>query len=243
MHAEHQGVRQLGSKLLAGGLSAGVVLLWWPMFFPTDSVSTWLGRGIVWTLVFELLLVALSPFELALWNTHRGERISQRVEAKRALLDHESPKRRIGRRAALAITALALPLALITLGVSSHIPTSHAATPPKVTQVTRVVRVVKPVRVQRVVKIRTVSEPVPVVSQSTYSAPAAAVRTPRRKKQASAPTKHVSTPTTPAPQAHVKAPVQETAPTTQTGDSPPATQNQSPLPSVDQSGAAAQPTT
>ena len=40
------------------------------MFFPTDSVTTWLGRGVVWTLAFELLLVALSPFELALWSTH-----------------------------------------------------------------------------------------------------------------------------------------------------------------------------
>src|SRR5947207_8131764 len=213
------------------------------MFFPTDSVTTWLGRGIVWTLVFELLLLALSPFELALWNTHRGERITQKVEAKRALLDHESAKRRIGRRAALAISALALPLALIVVGVSSHIPTGHAATPPNVTQVTRVVRVVKPVRVQRVVKIRTVSQPVPVVPQSTYSAPVAAVRKRSHKKQASAPTKHVSTPTTPAPQAHVKAPVQQTAPATQTGDSPPPTQNQSTLPSADQSGAAAQPTT
>jgi hypothetical protein len=212
------------------------------MFFPTDSVSTWLGRGVVWTLSFELLLVALSPFELALWNTHRGERITRKVEAKRALLDHDSPKRRIGRRAALATAALALPLALIAVGVSSHIPTGHAVTPPKVMQVTRVVRVVKPVRVQRVVKIRTVSEPVPVVSQSTYSAPAAAMRT-RAHKRASAPTKHVSAPATPAPQAHVKVPVQQTAPTTQTGDSAPATQNQSTLPSVDQSGAAAQPTT
>ena len=212
------------------------------MFFPTDSVATWLGRGIVWTLSFELLLVAFSPFELALWSTGRGERLSRRVEAKRALLDHHSPKRRIGRRAALAFCALALPLALIAAGVVSHIPVRRAAAP-RVTKVTRVVRVVKPVRVQRVVKIRTVSEPVPVVSQSTYSAPAAAVRTPRRKKQASAPTKHVSTPTTPAPQAHVKAPVQQTAPTTPTGDSAPATQNQSTLPSVDQSGAAAQPTT
>jgi len=196
----------------------------------------------VWTLVFELLLVALSPFELALWNTHRGERITQKVEAKRALLDHESPKRRIGRRAALATTALALPLALIAVGVSSNIPTGHAATPPKVTQVTRVVRVVKPVRVQRVVKIRTVSQPVPVASQSTYSAPAAAVHT-RTHKHASAPMKHVSTHTTPAPQAHMRAPVQQTAPTTQTGDLAPGTQNQSTLPPADQSGAAAQPTT
>jgi hypothetical protein len=168
--AEIWDVRQLGSKLLAGGLSAGVVLLWC-------------------------------------------------------------------RPAALATTALALPLALIAVGVTSHIPTGHSAAPPKVMQVTRVVRVVKPVRVQRVVKIRTVSQPVPVASQPTYRAPAAAVH-----KHASAPTKHVSTPTTPAPHPHVKAPMQQTSPTTPMGESPPATQNQSTLPSPDQSGAGAQPT-
>src|SRR4051794_24063402 len=99
------------------------------MFFPTDSVTMWLGRGIVWTLSFELLLVALSPFELALWSTRRGERISRRVEAKRALLDHHSPNRRIGRRAALAVVALALPLALIAVGLGQHIPVAHSAPP------------------------------------------------------------------------------------------------------------------
>src|SRR5436305_2191376 len=145
------------------------------MFFP-DSVTTWLCRGIAWTLCFELLLVAFSPFELALWSTHRGERISQRMEAKKALLDHDSAKRRIGRRAALAVGALAMPLALIAVGVGSHIPTSHAAGPPKVTQVTRVVRVVKPVRVQRVVKIRTVAQEVPV---RTYVASPAPVTKPK----------------------------------------------------------------
>jgi hypothetical protein len=204
-------VRQLGSKLLAGGLSAGVVLLWWPMFFPTDSVTTWLGRGVVWTLAFELLLVALSPFELALWSTHRGERISRRVEAKRALLDHESPNRRIGRRAALAISALALPLALIAVGASAHIPT-HRPAPPKVMQVTRVVRVVKPVRIQRVVKIRTVSQEVPVYT-GTLTSQAPPVQTPARSTK---PVVHRHISTTTPPKAHVKTPVKPTAPSTPT---------------------------
>ena len=167
-----------------------MVLLWWPMFFPTDSVTMWLGRGIVWTLSFELLLVALSPFELALWNTGRGERISRRVESKRHLLEHESPKRRLGRRAGLALTALALPTALIALGLSKHIPVGHATPAPKVTQVTRVVRVVKPVRVERVVKIRTVSAQVPV-ARTVYPAPAAQVHTVAPTDS----TKHASTKT------------------------------------------------
>jgi hypothetical protein len=229
-------VRQLGSKLLAGGLSAGVVLLWWPMFFPTDSVTTWLGRGIVWTLSFELLLVAFSPFELALWSTGRGERISQRVEAKRALLDHHSPKRRIGRRAALAFSALALPLAAIAVGVCSHIPV-HRSAVPKVTEVTRVVRVVKPVRVQRVVKIRTVAQAVPVATTPTYSAPSPAVA-PTSKPRTTVKQHR----TTRKPTAHTNTPKQQNTPTTGTGTSAPATgQTQSNLPAADQSGAAASP--
>jgi hypothetical protein len=224
-------VRQLISKLLAGGLSAGVILLWWPMFFPTDSVTTWLVRGIVWTLAFELMLVAFSPFELALWNTHRGERISRRMEAKKALLDHESPKRRIGRRAALALGTLTIPLALIAVGVGSHIPTSHAATPPKITQVTRVVRVVKPVRVQRVVKIRTVSQEVPV---TTYVPSSSAPVT----KPVAAPKKSHTSPVVKKPTAPTNVPT----PSVPTPTSGTPMQTQSSLPAPDQSGAAASPT-
>jgi hypothetical protein len=210
------------------------------MFFPTDSVTAWLGRGIVWTLCFELLLVALSPFELALWSTHRGERISRRVEAKKALLDHESPKRRIGRRAALALGALTLPLVLIAVGMSSHIPTGHAATPPKVTRVTRVVRVVKPVRVERVVKIRTVSQEVPV---TVYRGPAAAVSSPREQRRApKTKAKRPSIPKVEAPTAHTNTPEQQTAPTTTTGAPTPAPTQTVETP-ANQSGAAASPTT
>jgi hypothetical protein len=239
-------VRQLGSKLLAGGLSAGVVLLWWPMFFPTDSVTTWLGRGIVWTLSFELLLVALSPFELALWSTHRGERISRRVESKRHLLDHESPKRRLGRRAGLALTALALPLALIGVGASEHIPAVQAAAAPKVTKVTRVVRVVKPVRVERVVKIKTVSAQVPA-AQTVYPSPAAEVHNVAKTGSGSGSHKHTAAkkpaaaPVTPRAHANLP-PSSQTAPTTETGDSNGSSQSQS-VPPTPTSGATAQPTT
>jgi hypothetical protein len=219
-----------------------VVLLWWPAFFHTDSVTTWLVRGIVWTLAFELLLVALSPFELALWSTHRGVRISQRVEAKRALLDHDSPNRRIGRRAALALAALSLPLALIALGVGQHITVAHSA-PPKVTRVTRVVRVVRPVKVERIVKVRTVRQTVP--AEAVYQAPVAVNRAPAEttKHTATKRTTQKRTTTPVAPKAHVKLPASSGESTTQTSDSTPATeQTHSSAPSTT-SGAAVQPTT
>jgi hypothetical protein len=170
-------VRQLGSKLLAGGLSAGLVLLWWPHFFPTDTVTSWLGRGVVWTLSFELLLIALSPFELALWTTEPGARLTQKVAAARGMLEHPSPRRMIGRRAAIAFVALAVPLTLIGAGLHAHIRVSHGRTP-EVTSVTRVVRVVRPVEVRRVVRTRMVRQQVPV---AVAQAPVQAKATPKTK--------------------------------------------------------------
>src|SRR6476661_3467273 len=68
-------VRELLSKLVAGGLSAAVILLWWPRFFPADNATTWLIRGVIWTLSFELLLHALLPVERALWDSTVGSRV------------------------------------------------------------------------------------------------------------------------------------------------------------------------
>jgi hypothetical protein len=229
-------VRQLGSKLFAGGLSAGVILLWWPMFFPTDSVTTWLCRGVAWTLCFELLLLALSPFEEALWSTHHGERLSRRAQAASARLHHEHPRRRLGRFGVLAGVALAVPLALIALGVSSNIPT-HTPSTPKVTQVTRVVRVVKPVRVERVVRIRTVSKAVPM--DTTYSpatVPTQLQTTHRTKRSPKSTPEHATKPS-PAPKAHT--PVKQTTPSTPTDGS--TQQTGTTQPSSDQPGATTAP--
>jgi outer membrane biosynthesis protein TonB len=189
-----------------------VILLWWPMFFHTDSVMMWLCRGVAWTLCFELLLLALSPLEAELWATHRGERLSRRAQAATAKLHHESPRRRIGRFGVLAGLALALPLALIALGLGSHLP-AQKPTAPNVTQVTRVVRVVKPVRVERVVKIRTVAKPAPV--QTADPAPALPNKTAPTKRAPKSTPKHTAK--TPAPKAHT--PVKQTTPTTPTDTS------------------------
>jgi hypothetical protein len=207
-------VRQLGSKLFSGGLSAGVVLLWWPLFFPTDTVTSWLGRGVVWTLSFELLLLALTPFELALWTTEPGERLTRKVHAARVILEHPSPRRRIGRRAAVALTALAVPLALIAAGLHSHVPIHHQST--RVTQVTKVVRVVRPLEVRRVVKVRTISRPIPVPATHVATRAPAPV-SPKRKSPATKP-KHEGKAT---PIAHTVTPVSQTPPT-QSGTTGPA---------------------
>src|SRR5256885_16124260 len=55
--------RDLFSKLLAAGLSAGVFLIWWPEHHPTTGLMSLAVRGALWTLLYELLLVSFVPLE------------------------------------------------------------------------------------------------------------------------------------------------------------------------------------
>jgi len=55
----------LVSKLLAGGLSAGVFLLWWPSSFPVEGLEWLVLRGVLRTLCFEVLLLAFVPLATA----------------------------------------------------------------------------------------------------------------------------------------------------------------------------------
>jgi hypothetical protein len=167
-------VREFLSKSIAGGLSAGVVLLWWPLLFSeVNSVTSWLVRGAAWTVLFEMLLVALVPFERALWETTGGERISSRIGAAGSRLHAGSRRRRMGRLSAMATMALAVPLALLAAGLGKHAPDpaeAKAATPFKVVRVTKVVKVVKraPAAVQP-------STGTPAIGQAAPAAPAPAV--------------------------------------------------------------------
>jgi hypothetical protein len=146
-------VRQFLSKSIAGGLSAGVVLLWWPVLFhEVDTVTSWFVRGVAWTLCFELLLVALIPFERALWETARGERIARRVGHAGSRLHSGSPRRRMGRLSAVATMALAVPVVLVMAGLSEHAPAHAEAQPVRPINVVRVTKVVRPVTVKRVIQ-------------------------------------------------------------------------------------------
>ena len=166
-------MREFLSKSIAGGLSASVVLLWWPVLFSdVDSVTSWLIRGAAWTVLFEVLLVALVPFERALWETAGGERISTRIGAAGSRLHAGSRRRRMSRLSAVATVALAVPVALLVAGLGRHVPApdeAKAATPVKIVRVTKVVRVVKraPVTVQP-------STGMPVVARAAPATPAPA---------------------------------------------------------------------
>jgi hypothetical protein len=155
-------MREFLSKSIAGGLSAGVVLLWWPVLFEeVDTVTSWLVRGVAWTVCFELLLVALIPFERALWETTRGERISSRVGAAGSRLHVGSARSRIGRLSAIATAALIVPVALLVMGLHEHAPARAEAKP---------VAPIKVVRVTKVVNVKRVVERAPIVSQPVVEA-------------------------------------------------------------------------
>ena len=156
-------MREFLSKSIAGGLSAGVVLLWWPVLFEeADSLTSWLVRGAAWTVCFELLLIALVPFERALWETSRGERISSKVGAAGSRLHAGSHRRRLGQLSLMATAAVAVPLVLLIAGLQEQTPASAEA---------KVVRPVKVVRVTKVVKVRRVVERAPISGQPITTTP------------------------------------------------------------------------
>jgi hypothetical protein len=134
-------VRHLLSKIVAGGLSAGVILLWWPLVFPSDSVESWLMRGIAWTLTFELLLHAFAPLEEALWRTRAVRAIAGRGHAAATRLVAGSPRKRLHGRGLVAAFALSVPLALLASAPAHRLTTKPAAQIRQVTEVKRVVRV------------------------------------------------------------------------------------------------------
>lgn len=138
--AEVKRVRQLLSKLVAGGLTAAVILLWWPRFFPVDTAAAWLARGVIWTLGFELLLHALAPLEAAMWESAAARRVGHRAAAARSRMGGESRAARLGSRGALACAALAVPAALLAVAPA---PRPHPVRTAQVKQVTEVKRIVR----------------------------------------------------------------------------------------------------
>jgi hypothetical protein len=146
-------VREFLSKSIAAGLSTGVVLLWWPVLFDrVDSVTSWFARGVTWTVLFEVLLFALTPFERALWETPGGERVSSRVGEARSRLHSGSPRRRMSRLSAVASAAILVPVVLLVTGLHqspASADTNAMQRPIKVVRVTKVVKVVQHAPVQR----------------------------------------------------------------------------------------------
>jgi hypothetical protein len=134
----------LFSKLIAGGLSAGVVLLWWPHLFPHDTAGGWVARGIAWTLLMEILVVAVSPLEHVMRARVAAFGPVGHVRSFFAGTSRLRAYFALG----LAAIAISLPLMLIATG---HPAAADTPKPPQVTKVTRVVKVVKQVKVKRIV--------------------------------------------------------------------------------------------
>src|SRR4051794_38912299 len=72
--------RDLVSKILAAGLSAGLFLIWWPQHHATTGLTSLIVRGALWTLSFELLLLAFAPLERRI-----AARLRTRMPARREI--------------------------------------------------------------------------------------------------------------------------------------------------------------
>src|SRR3954468_22887884 len=145
--------RDLVSKLLAAGLSAGLFLIWWPQHYPTAGLESLVVRGALWTLAFELLVLAFTPLERLVRRA-----VGERVTVRRRL--DVPPSARIGGACVLACVGAGLPLALLS---GAHAPRAKAAkpTPRRVVVVERRKVVVK----REVVKVAVpaaVAHPAPV---------------------------------------------------------------------------------
>jgi hypothetical protein len=155
----------LCSKLLAAGLSAGLFLIWWPQHHATTGLTSLIVRGVLWTLGYELMLLAFTPLERLLRRAlsarvHRI-RLSNRFSAVPGAA-------RAGGAAALACAGVAVPVALLA-GANAPGPAAISAS------THRVIVVKRPV-VKRVVVRETVTVPAAAAHPSlpaVASAPAA----------------------------------------------------------------------
>jgi hypothetical protein len=175
------------SKIVAGGLSAGVFLLWWPRHFPADGLQWLVLRGVLWTLSFELLHVALEPLERRALGPARRWFSARRPH-------------RAGWIYAGAAMALVVPALLLTEVDTSPKPRPAAAhAKPKVV---RQVIVKRQRVVQREVVVREVPVPVApdrVVVTKRVTVPAKAAPRPRPAEREPAPAPEPDPEPTPAP--------------------------------------------
>ena len=203
--------RDLVSKLLAAGLSAGLFLIWWPEHHPTTGIGSLIVRGALWTLTFELLVLAFTPLERVVTRAVR-----KRITVRRRL--DVPPPARIGGACVLACIGAALPIALLS---GAHAPRPAHAKP----QQPRRVVVVK--RQKVVVKREVVT--VPVTAAAAHPEPVV------RVVRAEATTKKAKATKTAKAKAAAPKPA-PTKPTTTTANPPaeptPTTTQDAPAPDV-----------
>ena len=149
MRFTHNPFEHLLSKLVAGGLSAGIVLAWWPAFFSHDSIASWCWRGLIWTLLFELLLGALSPLENAAKSSRAAVSANAFLSSRLRRVRNLVPRSPAASGGVLVAAAIALPAGLIISG-------SREVQQPSETQsvnITQNRKIIKPVKVVKVTKV------------------------------------------------------------------------------------------
>src|SRR4051794_37761017 len=152
--------RDLVSKILAAGLSAGLFLIWWPEHHPTTDLGSLVVRGALWTLCFELLLLAFAPLERLVTRAVRV-----RVSVKRPEVPTPA---RVGGACMLACAGAALPLVLLA---GSHAPRPAPAPKPRKVVVVKHLR--QKVIVREVVRVPSaaVEHPAPPPAVVVRAAP------------------------------------------------------------------------
>jgi hypothetical protein len=208
-------LKHLTSKLLAGGLTAGIVLIWWPTQFPTTGIEALVARGILATLGFELMLLAFAGVEDR--AIARLSRRSPRVARLRARAATAPRQARTGFVLAAGGVALVVPVLALASSGGPRVPLAQAAAPAQVVQPVRE-RVVR----QVVVKRRVIHDEVVVPAPSTPVASAAPASAPAAAKPT---TSTAREPIRDADRTRAKpsAPVQKTAPAPATTTPAPAT--------------------
>jgi len=158
----------LFSKVLAGGVSAGIFLLWWPAHV-TAQGSEWLFiRGILWSLAFEILLFAYSPLEKAVVRAVR-EREPRTLRGPQ-----------LARILTFAVLAVAVPLVMLSGTKPPSAAPARAAVPAQKVIVKREI-VKREVVVRRVNKVVRVPGPT-VTTAAPAATPVATAATPAARK-------------------------------------------------------------
>jgi hypothetical protein len=219
-------LKHLTSKLLAGGLTAGVVLIWWPTQFPTTGIEALVARGILATLGFELMLLAFAGVEDR--AIARLARRSSRVARLRERAATAPRQARTGFVLAAGGVALVVPVLALASSGGPRVPLAQAAAPTQVVQPVRE-RVVRRV----VVKRRVIHDEVVVAAPATPSAPVASARpasaaaatrpTPAARKPARDATRTQAKPIAPAQKADPAPATTTPVPATTTAPAAPAT--------------------
>src|SRR5688572_9664910 len=157
---------RLVSKIIAGGLSAGVFLFWWPEHVAGDGLLQLITRGLLWTLSFEVLLITLGPAEELVQRRITARAIARGERVRTRLAGVPAPAR-TGGVVALACCGLAAPLALIADAPERLV--KQVERP----QIVKQVIVERPV-VEKKIVVRRVVAPAGQPLQSTGAAPSVA---------------------------------------------------------------------